>query len=128
MTLFFGKKTRRDPSQQKELERWRHVLNGNRARPIVAFGRAIFARDSVYEDLGRIETPTLVMVGEEDKSTPPIRAQRIAEGIEGAKLVTIPDAAHISTIDGADVVNAALREHLNAASSGKRAPMAHPDT
>ena len=113
MTLFFGKKMRNDPaSARKELERWRHVINGNRPRPIVAFGRAIFSRDSVYEDLGRIATPTLVMVGEEDRSTTPAKAQRIADGIRGAKLVTIPDAAHISTVDGADVVNAALREHL----------------
>jgi pimeloyl-ACP methyl ester carboxylesterase len=59
----------------------------------------------VYEQLGVIETPTLIIVGEEDTATTPGKAQRMHEKIAGSKLVVIPQAGHSSSIEQPDAVN-----------------------
>lgn len=60
--------------------------------------------------LGSIAVPTLVIVGQEDVLTPPADAERIAHGIPGARLVTIPDAGHLSNMEQPDQFNRALAE------------------
>jgi 3-oxoadipate enol-lactonase len=112
MSLFFSKKSRRDPSREADLRRFRQIMIDNDNDAIIQFGRVIFGRKSVVEHLAQITVPTLVIIGEEDKSQPPARAQRIADGIPGSELLIVPNAAHISSFDGADVVSAALEKHL----------------
>lgn len=59
-----------------------------------------------------ISAPTLVIVGEDDICTPPRYARRLAELIPGARLVTIPDAAHGALWERPSEVNAAITEFL----------------
>jgi 3-oxoadipate enol-lactonase/4-carboxymuconolactone decarboxylase len=54
----------------------------------------------VYPELGRISTPTLVISGRHDQSTPPERGEKIAAAIKGASHVIL-DAAHISNVERA---------------------------
>lgn len=58
--------------------------------------------------LGRIGCPTLVLVGDEDVSTPPAAAEALKAGIPGAKLVVIENAAHIPTVERPEAVTAAM--------------------
>lgn len=81
---------------------------------MIRFGHAILHRDDVLGELGGIEVPTLVLVGEEDRSTPPFRARRLAAALSGARLETIPRAGHLSTLDNPAAVNAALAAFLDA--------------
>ena len=62
--------------------------------------------------LGRIKTPTLVMVGDQDVGSPPAMAQTLADGIPGARLEVIPGAAHLSCVEQADRFNALLVDFL----------------
>ncbi|RRA47691.1 alpha/beta fold hydrolase [Acidipila sp. EB88] len=62
--------------------------------------------------LGEILCPTLVLVGERDPSTPPSVAHGLAAAIQGSKLVIIPDAAHIITVEAPTAVNEALKAFL----------------
>jgi 3-oxoadipate enol-lactonase len=64
-------------------------------------------------DLERIEAPTLVIAGREDPATPPPHAERIAEGIPGARL-EIVDAAHLANIERAEEVTRLTLSHLEA--------------
>jgi 3-oxoadipate enol-lactonase len=64
--------------------------------------------------LGTIAAPTLVMVGAEDQALPPAHSEKIATLIPGARLVVIPDAAHISNLEQPSRFNAALLGFLNA--------------
>lgn len=112
MSLFFSKKSRRDPTREAELGRLRNMMIDNDKDAIIRFGRGIFNREGVLEHLAEIKVPTLVIVGEEDKGYPPARAQRIADGIPGSELLIIPNAGHISSFDGPDMVNAALEKHF----------------
>ncbi|WP_428395145.1 3-carboxy-cis,cis-muconate cycloisomerase [Lichenicoccus sp.] len=61
--------------------------------------------------LGAIASPTLVIGGSHDESTPPALAEALAAGIAGARLLII-DAAHLSNLECPAVFNDALREHL----------------
>jgi pimeloyl-ACP methyl ester carboxylesterase len=62
--------------------------------------------------LAEITAPTLVVVGEEDRVTPPICSDELAGGIRSAELVKIPKAGHISNIERSLEFNAALQEFL----------------
>lgn len=82
---------------------------------LAAFARqqnAIMTRPDSRPSLGAIRCPTLVLVGEQDALTPPDRAQEIAAGITGSRLVTVPRCGHVSTLERPDEVSRALVELL----------------
>jgi 3-oxoadipate enol-lactonase len=63
--------------------------------------------------LGEIAKPTLVMVGEQDPTTPVAASELIARGIPGARLEIIPDASHMAPLEAPDEVNRRLLAFLN---------------
>jgi pimeloyl-ACP methyl ester carboxylesterase len=73
---------------------------------------ANIGRSDSRPSLGNIRCPTLVLVGEGDELTPPERAAEIAGGILGARLVTVPQSGHVSTLDQPEEVTRALLEWL----------------
>lgn len=75
--------------------------------------RAIMARPDSRSSLSGIEIPTLVLVGEGDAITPPEIAREMAEMIEWASLVVIPEAGHMSTLEQPERVMQALQLWLN---------------
>lgn len=75
--------------------------------------RAIMGRPDSRPGLAAIGIPTLVLVGEEDLITPPAEALEIAGGIgANARLVTLPDCGHLSTIEQPEAVTRVLRAWL----------------
>ena len=73
---------------------------------------AIMGRTDSRPTLGDIRCPALVLVGAEDELTPPERAAEIAGGIAGARLVTVPQSGHVSTLEQPEEVTRALLEWL----------------
>ena len=73
---------------------------------------AILGRADSRPTLGSIRCPTLVLVGEGDEVTPPERAAEIAAGIPAARLSTVPQCGHMSTLEQPDEVTRALLEWL----------------
>ncbi|EIF34902.1 3-oxoadipate enol-lactonase [Burkholderia sp. Ch1-1] len=67
--------------------------------------------------LGRIKVPTLVIAGEADTSTPLPILEHIADSIPGATLLTVPEAAHMPTMERPELCNPALERFLLAHSS-----------
>jgi pimeloyl-ACP methyl ester carboxylesterase len=61
-----------------------------------------FSREDRYPRLGEIAVPTVVMVGSADRTTPPSHSRRLADGIPGARLVTVPGAGHLLNWEGPD--------------------------
>jgi len=59
-----------------------------------------------------IDAPTLVMVGEQDKATPPARSEEMQQRIPGARLIRIPAAGHLSAMEQPDRVAEATLEFL----------------
>lgn len=69
----------------------------------------------IAPDLKRLRLPTTVIWGLADAFLSFTIAERLVADIPGARLVTIPTAGHMVTLDEPDLVAAALREHLDAA-------------
>jgi pimeloyl-ACP methyl ester carboxylesterase len=76
--------------------------------------KAIMSRADSRPLLKDIRCPTLVLVGAGDILSPPELSHEIAAGIAGAKLIVVPDCAHLSTMERPEAVNAALAEWLAA--------------
>ena len=76
---------------------------------------AIMNRCDSRADLAAIGCPTLVLVGDADQLTPPARAQEIAAGIRGARMIEVPASGHLSTLEQPERVTAALAEWLTRA-------------
>jgi pimeloyl-ACP methyl ester carboxylesterase len=73
---------------------------------------AIIGRPDSRPTLTTISCPTLVLLGEQDQLTPLDRAVEMAHGIRGAELVTVPECAHLSTLEQPRVVTRALLDWL----------------
>jgi pimeloyl-ACP methyl ester carboxylesterase len=71
---------------------------------------AIISRIDSRPHLSAIAVPTLILVGDRDALTPPIRSEEMAAAIPGARLVVIPECGHASSIEQPDAVNAVLVE------------------
>jgi pimeloyl-ACP methyl ester carboxylesterase len=76
--------------------------------------RAIIGRPDSRPGLVAIACPTLVLVGEDDRLTPPPLSSEIAAGVPGARLVVVPGAGHLSTLDQPTRVTEALVAWLGA--------------
>jgi 3-oxoadipate enol-lactonase len=66
----------------------------------------------VADRLAEIRCPTLVLVGEHDVPDMHAIASRVAGSIEGAKLETVPDAAHLPSLERPDECNAIVLAFL----------------
>jgi 3-oxoadipate enol-lactonase len=63
--------------------------------------------------LSQIKVPTLVIVGEEDRVTPPQESEILAKSISGSTLSLIPGAGHFSMLDSPVAFNRILRSFLD---------------
>lgn len=74
--------------------------------------RAIFTVD--YTDaLGKVDAPTLVLIGDQDDATPLPESEYMVERIKDAEFGTIAGAGHLSNIDQPEAFNAAIAEFLD---------------
>ncbi len=113
MPIMFGRYFLTDPSQADVRAEWRQRLAANR-RGIVRSVRGVIEREGVADEITRIATPTLVMVGDQDVATTPEKAKRIVSLIPGARLLTIPNAGHSASVEQPALVTAAISEFIDA--------------
>lgn len=62
--------------------------------------------------LPTIRVPTLVIAGREDELVPLVESERIAAEIPGARLVLVPAAGHLPSLERPDVVGGILADFL----------------
>ncbi|MBL8800000.1 MAG: alpha/beta fold hydrolase [Planctomycetia bacterium] len=86
------------------------ILQANRHGYMAAL-RAIGCFN-VLPRLAEIRMPTLVVTGERDGTIPPSLQQLLAEGIAGARQVTIADGGHAVTADQPEAFNRILLDFL----------------
>jgi pimeloyl-ACP methyl ester carboxylesterase len=89
------------------------MMNETGAEAYIRQQRAIMARPDSRPTLPGIEIPTLVLVGEGDAITPPELAREMAEMVEWASLVVVPESGHMSTLEQPERVTEALKLWLN---------------
>jgi proline iminopeptidase len=62
--------------------------------------------------LERVSRPTLVIVGEHDRTTTPRAARMLHDGIRDSELVVVPNAGHMSYVEAPDTYLDAVRAFL----------------
>jgi pimeloyl-ACP methyl ester carboxylesterase len=112
MPIVFGKTFMNDPARENERKYWADLICKNNKKGISRAVNGVIDREGVYDTIGEIDRPTLIIVGEEDTATVPAKSERIQNKISGSKLVLVPRAGHSSTIEEPDAVNTALDEFL----------------
>jgi len=91
------------------------IFDGARFSPEVLrhFANAGYGDFDYGPKLGRLTEPTLVVVGEHDRTTTPRAARMLHRGIAGSELVVIPDAGHMTFVEQTDIYLDAVRRFLN---------------
>jgi pimeloyl-ACP methyl ester carboxylesterase len=112
MWVMFGTTFMTDPARAAARKLWRQRMASNDKKGILRALTGVIERKPIYDELGRIGVPTLILVGDEDVATVPAKAQRIHEAIAGSRLVTIPHAGHTSSVEQPHAVTAALKDFL----------------
>lgn len=103
-----------EPTQEKKtdvVEKVRSLMD-NPAAGFIGGLEAMKRRPDSTGELGQIDVPTLIIVGENDAVTPPAAARSMHEHIGGSRLVVIPEAGHLSNLEAPEAFNGALAEFL----------------
>ena len=113
MRILFGQSFLTDPNRAAQREEWKKHLIANHRIGITRAVKGVIDRQGVYDEIDKITTPTLILVGEEDVATIPAKAERIHARIAGSRLVRIPKSGHSSTIEEPEAVNTAIKAFLS---------------
>ena len=112
MPIMFGQSFLTDPARAAQKAQWRDRIKANDRKGIVRAVNGVIDRVGVYQDLDRISTPTLILVGDEDVATVPAKSERMRDAIAGAEMHLIPGAGHSATIEEPAAVNAHIKAFL----------------
>jgi pimeloyl-ACP methyl ester carboxylesterase len=73
---------------------------------------AMLGRTDTTENLSKINLPTLVICGSEDKLSPPEVMKFMSDKIPGAKFVLLQKAGHMTPIEQPEKINKTIKEFL----------------
>ena len=90
----------------------RKMIQSNSALGICGALLAMAARTETTPSLPRVSVPTLILVGEEDKTTPPELSEKMHQLIPNSELQTVPNAAHLSNLENSGEFNRHLLNFL----------------
>ncbi len=114
MRIMFGATFLGDAARAEVRQRLRRELLALDVGRVEAALDAVVRRRPIFDELGRIATPTLVLHGDEDRAIVLGRALRTARAIAGARLVVIPRAGHTSSVEAAPAITRELRAFFEA--------------
>jgi 3-oxoadipate enol-lactonase len=92
----------------------RTLMSRQPAEGVIAALIALRDRPDSTPTLAQVAVPTLIVVGAEDTLTPPKDSEQMRDGIRGAQLAVIPNAAHLSNLEQPEAFNQAVRKFLKA--------------
>jgi pimeloyl-ACP methyl ester carboxylesterase len=90
----------------------RRLIESQSAEAIADGLQAMITRPDSGPVLGRVQVPTLIIVGKEDGITPVSDAESMHRAIPGSRMVVIPDVGHMSNMEAPREFNDALLEFL----------------
>ncbi len=112
MTVYFGQTFLKDPARAAEREELRRQLLQN-PRGAWRAMKGVITRRGITDELDRINTPTLILVGEEDVATTPEMAELLHSRIRDSRLVRLPHVGHMSNLEEPELVNLAIGRFLS---------------
>lgn len=105
--------TPKTASERAEVARAANAMMARQSvEGVVGALMALRDRPDSTPTLATISVPTLIITGSEDTLIPPEESELMRDAIRGARLVTIPGAAHLSNYEQPEAFNQAVREFL----------------
>jgi len=111
MKIMFAESWLSDPLNSDKIVFWKSELKSNK-RNVTGAVEGVIYRRGIENELGDITCPTLVIVGDEDVATTPVKAKFIQMSIRKAKLHRIPGAGHSSCIEKPKEINRLIGDWL----------------
>lgn len=112
MPIMFGENFLNDPNRSDLKWEWQERLIANDRLGITRATSGVISRQGVTDQLDKISTPTLIIVGDQDVATVPAKSKRMHERIADSEMVIIPGAGHTSTVEEPAAVNDAVLTFL----------------
>jgi pimeloyl-ACP methyl ester carboxylesterase len=95
------------------VEKINRIIQTNSSLGICGALLALASRTDTTEAVPTIKIPTLILVGENDKLTPPSASQEMHSKIPESEIHVIPNAAHMSNLENPDEFNKHVLNFLN---------------
>ena len=112
MAIMFSQSFLKDPNKVQLKEEWTRKLKSLNRWTIGRAIKGVVHRKGVYQQLDKIDTPTLIIVGDEDVATVPAKSERMHQAIKGSKLHLVKEAGHTSSIEQPKEINALVQSFL----------------
>jgi 3-oxoadipate enol-lactonase len=90
----------------------RRMIEGNRPDTIAGAVEAMMNRPDSTPLLPDVSVPTLIVCGDEDTLTPPSDSEAMHRAIAGSRLVLLPGAGHLSSLETPEPFNESLHAFL----------------
>ncbi len=94
------------------VESVKKIIAENKPLGIAGALLALASRTDTTAALPAMDFPVLILVGDEDRLTPPSAAEAMQRALPRARLHVIPNAGHLSNMDNPGVFNERLLEFL----------------
>lgn len=108
--VMFGATFRR--THPAQVRRWVQPMATIEPNAIARTLRPVMSRPSLIERLHEIETPTLIVVGEEDHTTPVSDSVTMVGRMPNARLVTLSQTGHLAPIEQPAEITRLVRDFL----------------
>lgn len=95
------------------VERVQQMIRAAQAEGIAQALLGMAQRADATDMLAQITCPTLIIVGSEDKLTPPSDAEKMSQAIPSAQLEVIAQAGHLSNLEQSEAFNRLVADFLN---------------
>lgn len=92
------------------------IIRSNSPESVAQALLAMASRPDSSDLLARIDVPTLIIVGNEDKLTPPAEAETMHRGIAGSRFELIQGAGHLPNMETPGEFNRAVADFINSGS------------
>ena len=109
LPLMFGKSTLNNPAKREMITYWKQKLRALK-KAIVGPVSGVTKRRDVTVELVNIVCPTLVIVGDEDRTTRLSCAENIAAHVTNVELKIIPQCGHSSALEKPDAVSDLMKQ------------------
>lgn len=112
MPVMFSQGFLTDTARADLRKEWRQHLVNNDKIGVTKAVTGVISREGVYESLGDVRVPTLILIGENDVATTPDKSERMHDRIANSRLVSIPNSGHMSPVEEPEAVIAAMSDFL----------------
>lgn len=114
MAIMFSQSFLNDPVKAELRKEWANRLKKLNRWTFTRAVKGVTERKGVFDAIGQITTPTLIVVGDEDVATVPAKAHRMHRVIKDSQIKIVEKAGHTSSIEQPEAINKEVSDFLKA--------------